>query len=304
MYKSLLFLFVCILLSSCGHFEPQSHGIVTATKLNIRDRPSAQSEVIGQIEKGEKVVVNSLGKKYANVHTKYGQGFVSMDYIRIENGYSFSSFLKTTSMREIISILIPFLIIALLTIRILSYFLSKLSSLDYNYAPRFNFFLTNRNGFFRRRFNSTVYLMLGRRTQHPYLNYWIFTSLFWFLIPVVFFGGHYHFIFFFESIKNITLMMDSPIKFGIMIIYILTPGVIFIVKAVKNSKLLPTKEWIFVLLALLFSLFIMFVSMILALRWLVIIMLNIFIFFAGSFSKSDRRYIQYINGGDPGDVAM
>ena len=48
----------------------------------------------------------------------------------------------------------------------------------------------------------------------------------------------------------------------------------------------------------------MFVSMILALRWLVIIMLNIFIFFAGSFSKSDRRYIQYINGGDPGDVAM
>lgn len=98
--------------------------------------------------------------------------------------------------------------------------------------------------------------------------------------------------------------MDSPIKFGIMIIYILTPGVIFIVKAVKNSKLLPTKEWIFVLLALLFSLFIMFVSMILALRWLVIIMLNIFIFFAGSFSKSDRRYIQYINGGDPGDVAM
>ncbi|HHT03222.1 MAG TPA: SH3 domain-containing protein, partial [Bacteroidales bacterium] len=147
---------------------------MTATKLNIRDSPSAQSAVIGQVEKGDALIVKSLGKVYANVLTKYGEGFVAREYIQVENSNSFYSFIETASMREIISVLIPLLIVALLILRILGFFLSKFSSLDYSYAPRFNFFLTNRNGFFRRRFNSTVYLMLGRRTQHPYLNYWIF----------------------------------------------------------------------------------------------------------------------------------
>lgn len=277
---------------------------MTATKLNIRDSPSAQSAVIGQVEKGDALIVKSFGKGYAKVLTKHGEGFVAREYIQVENRDSFYSFIETASMREIISVLILFLIVALLIVRTLGFFLSKFSSLDYSYAPRFNFVLTNKNGFFWRRFNSTVYLMLGRRTQHPYLNYWIFASLFWFLIPMVFFGVHSHFLFFIDSIKNATLIMYSPIRFGIMCIYILTPGLIFIVKAARNSKSLPSKEWIFVLLALLFSSLIIVVSITLALRWLLIIILNIFIFLAGSFSKSDWRYIHYINGGEPGDVAM
>lgn len=305
MLKKILFILLTItFLWGCTILEDETKGVVTATKLNIREHPSTQSAVIGQAEKGDTLIIKSMESGYANVLTEYGQGFVARKYIQVENINSFYFFLKTASRGEIISVLIPLLIIALLTLRILSYLLSKYSSLNYSYSPSFNFVRTDKNGFFMRRFNSTVYLMLGRRTQHPYLNYWIYVSLFWFLIPMVFFGFFDNFLFFIDGLKNNALIINNPIKFGFMMMYLLSPGVLFIAKAIRNSKSLPSKEWLFVLLALLFSFPIIIIAATLALRWLVIIMLNIFIFFVGSISKSDWRRLHYINGGDPGDIAM
>lgn len=73
----LLLLSLCPLLSTA-----QNPYIVTATRLNVRKLPSAESAIIGSLSKGDVVNVRELKKSWAKIDFKNSIGYVSLKYIQ------------------------------------------------------------------------------------------------------------------------------------------------------------------------------------------------------------------------------
>lgn len=73
----LLLLSLCSLLSTA-----QNPYIVTATRLNVRKLPSAESAIIGSLSKGDVVNVRELKKSWTKIDFKNSIGYVSLKYIQ------------------------------------------------------------------------------------------------------------------------------------------------------------------------------------------------------------------------------
>ena len=179
----------CAFLTSCVLFEKESKAIVKASKLNIRQKPTINGSIIGQLNQGDTVLIESFTNEYAFIQTSNAtNGFVSKKHIKPINRDSLFLYVKENGASGYWVIFLMFFIPSLILIRLMSFILYKLSSIGAYDAPGFEFALTHKNGFFNRKFNSTVYLLLGRKHQHPYLNYWVYTSLYWVVIPLFFMG--------------------------------------------------------------------------------------------------------------------
>ncbi len=65
--------------------ECKSHGIVTASLLNIRSAASTDSSVLGQIPYGQRVGINWLESGWARITYNGIGGYVSLDYLSVIN---------------------------------------------------------------------------------------------------------------------------------------------------------------------------------------------------------------------------
>lgn len=66
----------------CGLVLGQEKYVVTATKLNVRKLPSAESTILGSLSKDDIVNVRSLKKSWAEIDFKENIGYVSLKYIQ------------------------------------------------------------------------------------------------------------------------------------------------------------------------------------------------------------------------------
>ncbi|MEH6889611.1 SH3 domain-containing protein [Bacillus sp. JJ864] len=58
-------------------------GVVTATRLNVRNSPGAGSTLIGSVQKGETVTVIGKANGWAKIEYKGKEGYVSLEFIKI-----------------------------------------------------------------------------------------------------------------------------------------------------------------------------------------------------------------------------
>lgn len=65
---------------------PYGRGVVTATRLNLRERPSGSAHVIGLLEQDAQVEVVKIQGYWLNVETELGEGWVHRDYIEMIDG--------------------------------------------------------------------------------------------------------------------------------------------------------------------------------------------------------------------------
>ena len=74
-------LLVFFLILFCSIVQGQEEYIVTASRLNVRKQPSAESAVIGGLSKGDTINVRSLKNSWAEIDFKKSVGYVSRKYI-------------------------------------------------------------------------------------------------------------------------------------------------------------------------------------------------------------------------------
>lgn len=65
--------------------ECKSHGIVTASLLNIRESATTGSAILGQIPSGQRVGINWLESGWARITYNGIGGYVSLDYLTVIN---------------------------------------------------------------------------------------------------------------------------------------------------------------------------------------------------------------------------
>ncbi len=67
--------------------QAKVYGIVTAEELNLREKASADSDRIGSLYENDRVEILARSNGFYQVKTSDGEtGFVSQEYIQIENG--------------------------------------------------------------------------------------------------------------------------------------------------------------------------------------------------------------------------
>lgn len=138
----------CAFLPSCVLFEKESKAIVKATKLNIRQEPTIKGALIGQLNQGDTVLIESFTNDYAYIQTSDATtGFVSKKHIKPINRDSLFLYVKENGASGYWVIFLMFFIPLLILIRLMSFILYKLSSIDAYDAPGFEFALTHKDGF-------------------------------------------------------------------------------------------------------------------------------------------------------------
>lgn len=287
--KTLLIIFISIILISCNNSDKEQTSVVSASALNIRKDASVDSEIIGKLHKGDIVSIDTIINDFAYITFKDQKGFVAKEYLTDNEEMLFTSLFKEMTTSEVISIIIGFILLCIVFARIVSLFY-------YKFVPEidsgFNFVQTNKNNFFRRRYNSTVYILFGSKRQHTLLNYWVYISLFWILVPFLFLNLHIS-----SELRNpnplilnaINLEIKYPITTFFLIASILIPAIIFIVKYNKHSNQSRNKYIITSIFTSIIAVPLMVVSIIIAVRWLLIILI-----FAMNFLLSRRVVV--ING--------
>ncbi|MDM5186919.1 SH3 domain-containing protein [Bacillus sp. DX4.1] len=63
--------------------EQKENGIVTATRLNVRNSPVLGSSILGHVTKGEKVTVLGKANGWAKVEYKGKEGYISLEFVKI-----------------------------------------------------------------------------------------------------------------------------------------------------------------------------------------------------------------------------
>ena len=82
-FAKFLFLFFCIIYPCTikAQDNGQNQYVVTATKLNVRSGPSANSKIVGGLSKGETAEVYSINNGWANIDYKGTNAYISAKYI-------------------------------------------------------------------------------------------------------------------------------------------------------------------------------------------------------------------------------
>lgn len=85
-------LLVCLFAFSIGStkaFAASNSGTVTANSLNVREKPSTTSKVVGWLKKGTIVQIYSTKKGWGEVWFKNKKAYVSLKYIKLSSSLSF-----------------------------------------------------------------------------------------------------------------------------------------------------------------------------------------------------------------------
>ncbi|THG56555.1 SH3 domain-containing protein, partial [Bacillus sp. HUB-I-004] len=64
----------------------KEEGIVTATRLNVRNSPALGSSMIGYVQKNEKVTVLGKANGWAKISYQGKEGYVSLEFVKLEAG--------------------------------------------------------------------------------------------------------------------------------------------------------------------------------------------------------------------------
>ncbi|WP_153019486.1 SH3 domain-containing protein, partial [Bacillus gaemokensis] len=66
--------------------EKKESGVVTATRLNVRNSPVLGSSIVGFVQKDEKVIVLGKANGWAKISYKGKEGYVSLEFVKLEAG--------------------------------------------------------------------------------------------------------------------------------------------------------------------------------------------------------------------------
>lgn len=293
--KTLLILLVSIICISCDNSDKKQTSVVSASALNIRKDASVNSEIIGKLYKGDIVSIDTIINDFAYITFKDQKGFVAKEYLTTNDKINLRGLFKSLTFFERILLAIALLVISIAFFRLIGYLFCKFFPMDF---AGFEKTITTKDGFIGRKYNNAVYVILGKKSHHPFLNYWIYISFYWILIPYIFVS----IIFIIQGISETTLFsikiyniqIEEIIMVLLTLMMILVPPIMFFVKAFKHSKnLSSTKRMGAIFSSIIISLPLILITHIYVLLYFSIVMFFkmaiIFLSIAASFSRGMAR---------------
>jgi len=306
MQKALLFLSFIFLLLNCSCdslFE--ENAVVTATKLNVRQTASTDSQVIGQLTQGDTITIERpVYPGFAEISYQGEKAYVSKKYLEEVRNQEIEFIPESFGMGDFYAFIVMVLFSGLImwgATRIGHNILWRITLFKSHDISGF-YFATLETNYGKRRIQFLLTRILGSRRQHPYLSYWVYVAFYYFLIPTFFVFP----VLFSEGIGHLSLNLGGfSIKSSLLTVWLVLgigiPSVIFLLKCWKNiRKEGSTNEWFAVAVALLFAIPAFFTTLLMAaftyLKYVILgflVMLKIFV--------PTRREWRYINNSGNDD---
>lgn len=270
MQKALLFLsFIFLLLNCSCDSLLEEDAVVTATKLNVRQTASTDSQVIGQLAKGDTITIERpVYPGFAEISYQGEKAYVSKKYLEEVKNPEVVFFPDSFGMGDFYAFIVMVLFSGLImwgATRIGHNILWRITLFKSHDISGF-YFATLETNYGKRRIQFLLTRILGSRRQHPYLSYWVYVAFYYFLIPTFFLFP----VLFFEGIWNISLNLGGfSIKSSLLTVWLILgigiPAVIFLFKCWWNiRKEGRINEWFAVTVALLVAIPAFFTTLLMA----------------------------------------
>jgi hypothetical protein len=306
MQKALLSLsFIFLLLNCSCESLLEENAVVTATKLNVRQYASTDSQVLGQLTKGDTISIERpVFPGFAEISFQGEKAYVAKKYLQEVKDPEIALFSDSFGMGDFYALIVMILFMGLVlwgVTRFGHFILWRITLFKTHDISGFYFATLEANSG-KRRIQFLLTRILGSRRQHPYLSYWVYVAFYYFLLPTFFLFP----VLFFEGIGHLNLNLGGfSIKCSMLTIWLVLgigiPVIIFLFKCWKNiRKEGSNNEWFAVAVALLFAIPVFLTTLLMAaftyFKYVILaffVMLKIF--------APTRREWRYINNSDNDD---
>lgn len=291
----ILLLLICLSSNSSGQTIFKEKAIVTANSLNIREKPTPNSKIVGKLKKDETILIENSINGYAGIKLENNfKGYVSMEYLdktqyRYPNSFAdlISRIQLGSYFASLIGIILVFWFLSFLGNRITW----LLSSFKYEDISGFSFSSSLGKGY-----QKLANFALGKTKQHPYSTYWLrITFLYILMTPVYIFI--YKAVSITTGLSHMEIMSSFWFKFACLALG-LTPFIIFLFKSATSiRKKRCRREWFSVLFSLIFSIpiILLVVSISIFALSLSLLLVMLMILKAMSLNKKDQKMVIDIN---------
>ena len=293
----ILFLLICLFSNSAGQTIFKEKAIVTANSLNIREKPTPNSKIVGKLKKDETILIENSFNGYAGIKLENNfKGYVSMKYLdKTQYRYpnSFADLMLRIQLGRYFSSLIGIILVFWLLTFLGNRITWLLSSFKYKDISGFSFSSSLGKGM---GYQKLANFALGKSKQHPYSTYWLRITFIYILMTPVF-------IFIYKAasittgLSHMEILNSLWFKFACLTMGI-TPFIIFLFKsATVIRKTRCRREWFSVFFSLVFSIpiILLVVSISIFALSLSLLLIMLMILQAMSLNKKAQKMVIDIN---------